>query len=206
LASAILISLLVLTGCGDNGAVKKIQEAINKNDYFTAKQIYEDAVEDASKAQIDKFNQTVSNMLVKELQKDFEKLEQDSSKDASFYHSLREIEEIGIDNETLTEKINSYKQELEMVDGVSKTESSSTEEADSTSADDEFEVRFNYERKITAEFLELIDLWANVNDGSENLNRLGYQQRGSAGTVLMLPRIPKHDLLTAVSFPLISAV
>ncbi|MGG4491305.1 hypothetical protein [Metabacillus idriensis] len=191
--------VLVLTGCSDNDTAEKMQEAINNNDYFTAKQTYEDASEDKSEAQKEKLNQAVSNMLVKELQKDFKAVEKDSGKEAAFYHSLSEIEEIGIDSETLTDKINSYKQELEIAEGVRTDEAASTAETDSSSTNDDFEVRFNYERKITAEFLELIELWGNVNDGSEKLNRLGYQQSVQELSSRLLADIEYYR--TAISIP-----
>ncbi|MBA9027597.1 hypothetical protein [Peribacillus huizhouensis] len=129
------ISLVILSGCGASSkdSAKKVVESIEEKDYFTAKKIYEDATNDSSKEKKDELNKTISKVLLEYIQKDYQEMKADSDKEASFYNSLGKIEEIGISDKALTNKIKSYKQELEALiekeDGINEEEVVAQEES-----------------------------------------------------------------------------
>lgn len=151
----IFISIFLLSGCGDSSTVKKIRESIEKNDAFTAKQIYEDASKDLSKERKKELNNSVSKELVaylKNERKDLkeEDIKNDNSKVASFYNTLDGIEQIGINDKNLEKKIDFYKQEIEQVEETSATKQEVSKETEPEAISTE-------EKKLEEGYVEFIN-------------------------------------------------
>ncbi|SDM73155.1 hypothetical protein [Bacillus sp. OK048] len=194
LTSTILLvfSIFFLSGCGDSGTAKKMKESIEENDYFTAKQIYEDATNDLSKKKKDELNKTISKVLLEYLQKDYKDIKGAGNKEVFFYNSLGKIEEIGINNKTLTQKIKSYKQELEDKAAEDEHESSFVSTVLEQTEQEGSDKALEYSNQFNTNFKEFIQLVTEVKKGQIELSGVYTIQRYEQISAKVKPLMEKY--------------
>ena len=106
----IFLLIIFLSGCGDDNTANKVVESLEEKDYFTAGQIYDEAVQDLSEEEKENVDGAVSKAIIEFLENRHKEMESDSSLEASFYNSLDKIEEIAINDETLNKRLKLIKQ------------------------------------------------------------------------------------------------
>lgn len=104
--------LFLLSGCESDATANEVVEAIKNEEFSTAKQIYQDAV-DESDAPIE-LSEEVSVDILDYLNDVYQETE--TNEEPAFYYLLTSIEDIGINDYDLDDKIQSYKEMYEESD------------------------------------------------------------------------------------------
>ncbi|WHY69675.1 hypothetical protein [Neobacillus sp. SuZ13] len=107
------LSLMLLSGCGNQKTVQSIEESIKGDNTYKAKDTYEEAMKDLSLIEKEELKQAISKELITYLDTNYKNVQKDKDKEAAFYDTLNNIEEIGITDNTLKDKLASYKEKLE---------------------------------------------------------------------------------------------
>src|SRR4051794_5014751 len=108
----ISLQIIFLSGCGGEKTAKKVVESLEDKNYSIAGQIYDDAIQDLSDEKKESLDEDVSKAVIEFLENRYKEMKSDSSKEASFYNALVNIEkEIAINDEALNNKIESYQLE-----------------------------------------------------------------------------------------------
>lgn len=107
------LSFMLLSGCGNQKTVQTIEKSIKGDNTYKAKDTYEEAMKGLSSKEKKELNQAISKELITYLDRYYKNVQKDKDKEAAFYDTLNNIEEIGITDKTLKDKVASYKEKLE---------------------------------------------------------------------------------------------
>ncbi|WML54339.1 hypothetical protein RCG17_06745 [Neobacillus sp. PS3-12] len=126
------ISIFLLGGCGTQDTANHVLDAIKNEDYSKAKQIYTDAINQVDNK--DELNQAVAQSIKGYLDENYDDWKTDSNNEDSFNSLLQNVQEIGIYDSSLNNKIQNYEDKLAEVQDTSDdtADEQSTFEDDST--------------------------------------------------------------------------
>ncbi|WP_066385481.1 excalibur calcium-binding domain-containing protein [Neobacillus mesonae] len=125
----LVLLLLLLGGCSSDKTAKRVIDAIENEEFYTAKQIYQDAI-DESDAPLE-IEESVAEAVHGYINDSYDEVEADSGKESAFYYLLTNVENIGIEDYDLEDTIKYYKGIIEdsdsYVEGDTNIEDSNEE-------------------------------------------------------------------------------
>lgn len=113
LGITLLSVLLFLSGCGNSNQkiANEIVEELKEKQYSMANSTYEDGITNLSTEEKQELDEVVSAEIIGLLEGKYKEMQSGDINEAEFYNSLYEIENIGIENEDLISKLDTYNEE-----------------------------------------------------------------------------------------------
>jgi Excalibur calcium-binding domain len=101
-----VLTIILLSGCGSQVTANKVVDALDEKDYYSASQIFEDAIEDSENdADI---NKVTSKAILEYLDEVYNDVESGNRTKASFVTLLNNIDEIGVYEGLLDRRVLDY--------------------------------------------------------------------------------------------------